>query len=125
MIILEQRYPEILEHVVVKRVVIASKSDITEEWIASMEEAARIVASEIAPSRVHYPVTIPDMDVRAARQRLGMTQPVFAAKFGVALPTLRKWEQGKRRPDGPARILLRVIKREPDAVRRVLLTKAE
>ncbi len=108
-----------------KRVRAAPKVDLTEELIASMEEAVQIVAGEVAPSRVHLPITVPDVDVRAARQRLGMTQPIFAAKFGVALPTLRKWEQGKRRPDGPARVLLRVIEREPDAVQRALLVDAE
>lgn len=64
--------------------------------------------------------TVQAADVRAARLRLGMTQPAFAEYFGVALPTLRKWEQGARRPDGPARVLLRVIQTEPDAVRRAL-----
>jgi putative transcriptional regulator len=108
-----------------KQVKVPPKTDVTEELIASMEEAVRIVAGEVAPSRVHHPVAVPDVDVRAARQLLGMTQPVFAARFGVALPTLRKWEQGKRRPDGPARVLLRVIEREPDAVRRALLVEAE
>lgn len=103
-----------------KRVKASAKVDVTEELIASLEEAAQIIAGEVAPARVHHPAAIPDVDVRAARQRLGMTQPAFAARFGVALPTLRKWEQGKRRPDGPARVLLRVIEREPDAVRRAL-----
>jgi len=106
-----------------KRAKAEPKVDLTEELIASMEEAMQIIAGEVAPSRVHHPVVVPDVDVRAARQRLGMTQPAFAAKFGVALPTLRKWEQGKRRPDGPARVLLRVIEREPDAVRRALLVE--
>lgn len=95
-----------------------------EELIASMEEAVKIVAGEVAPSRVHHPAVVPEVDVRAARERLGLTQPAFAAKSGVALPTLRKWEQGRRRPDGPARVLLRVIEREPDAVRRALLVEA-
>lgn len=103
----------------------APKVDPMEELIASMEEAVQIIAGEVAPSREHRPVTVPDVDVRAARQRLGLTQPAFAAKFGVALPTLRKWEQGKRRPDGPARVLLRVIEREPEAVRRALLGEAD
>ncbi len=62
----------------------------------------------------------PCIDVRAARLKLGMTQPAFSECFGVALPTLRKWEQGVRRPEGPARILLRVIEAEPDAVRRAV-----
>lgn len=104
-----------------KQVRAAPKADVTEELIASLEEAAQIVAGEAAPARVHHPAVVPDVDVRAARQRLGMTQPAFAARFGVALPTLRKWEQGQRRPDGPARVLLRVIEREPDAVRRALM----
>jgi len=107
----------------VKRVRAAPKVDVTEELIASMEEAVGIVTGEIAPARVHHPATVPDVDVRAARQRLGMTQPAFAAQFGVALPTLRKWEQGKRRPEGPARVLLRVIEREPEAVQRALITE--
>ena len=106
-----------------KRIKAAPKVDVTEELIASLEEAAQIVAGTVEPSRVHHPVEVPDVDVRAARQRLGMTQPAFAARFGVALPTLRKWEQGTRRPDGPARVLLRVIEREPDAVQRALMVK--
>lgn len=106
-----------------RRVKAAPKADVTEELIASLEEAAQIVAGNVAPARVHRPPVVPDVDVRAARQRLGMTQPAFAARFGVALPTLRKWEQGKRRPEGPARVLLRVIEREPDAVRRALMAE--
>lgn len=108
-----------------KQVRAAAKTDTTKEPIASMEEAVRIVAGEGAPSRLHHLVAVSDVEVRAARQRLGMTQPVFAVRFGVALPTPRKWEQGKHRPDGPARVLLRVIVREPDAVRRALLAEAE
>ena len=61
-----------------------------------------------------------NIDVRAARLKLGMTQPAFSECFGVALPTLRKWEQGVRRPDQSARVLLRVIEVEPDAVKRAL-----
>ena len=94
-----------------KRAKAEPKVDLTEELIASMEEAVQIIAGEVAPSRVHHPVVVPDV--------------AFAARFGVALPTLRKWEQGKRRPDGPARVLLRVIEREPDAVRRALLVDVD
>ena len=107
-----------------KRIKASPKVDLTEELIASTEEAVKIVAEEVAPSRVHHSVVVPDVDVRVARERLGLTQPAFATKFGVALPTLRKWEQGRRRPDGPARVLLRVIEREPDAVHRALLVEA-
>lgn len=94
--------------------------DLADDLVASLEQAVAIVKGDMAPGRIHEPVEIPDVDVRAARHRLGMSQPAFAAAFGVALSTLRKWEQRVRRPDGPARGLLRVIEREPEAVRRAL-----
>jgi len=97
----------------------ANKVDVTDELMASLEQAVAIVEGKMAPGRVHQ-VEVPEVDVQAARQRLGMTQPAFAAAFGVPLPTLRKWEQRVRRPKGPARVLLRVIEREPEAVRRAL-----
>jgi putative transcriptional regulator len=58
--------------------------------------------------------------VKAVRKRLGMTQPEFAARFGIPVGTLRDWEQKRRRPEGPARVLLTVIDREPEAVKRAL-----
>ena len=61
-------------------------------------------------------VEVPAIDVRAARKRLGLTQEAFAAKFGFQPATLRNWEQGRTRPDGPARVLLAVIDRHPEAV---------
>lgn len=66
-------------------------------------------------------VVVPaEVDVRAVRQALGLSQEVFAAKFGFSLGSLRNWEQGRRQPDGPARVLLKVIAKEPEAVRRAL-----
>ena len=49
-----------------------------------------------------------------------MSQPEFAATFGISLGTLRHWEQGDRIPHGPALILLNVIAKEPKAVLRAL-----
>ena len=60
------------------------------------------------------------VDVKAVRARLGMSQAAFAEAFGVSAATVRNWEQGRRAPRGPARVLLRVIDREPEAVRRAL-----
>ncbi|WP_413206990.1 helix-turn-helix domain-containing protein [Rhodospirillum sp. A1_3_36] len=59
-------------------------------------------------------------NVAAIRARLGMSQPAFAGAMAVSLSTLRKWEQGQRVPSGAARVLLRIMEKEPDAVRRVL-----
>ena len=61
-------------------------------------------------------VEVPVIDVRATRQRLGLSQAAFAAKFGFQPATLRNWEQGRTYPDGPARVLLAVIAKHPETV---------
>jgi putative transcriptional regulator len=61
-----------------------------------------------------------DIDVRAIRQKLGLSQREFALQFRFSLGTVRHWEQDRHVPDGPARVLLRVIDREPEAVKRAL-----
>lgn len=66
---------------------------------------------------VHIP---PEIDIKAIRGRLGMTQREFAERFDFNINTLRHWEQGRRVPDGTARAYLRVIDREPEAVQRAL-----
>ena len=58
--------------------------------------------------------------VRTVRHRLKLTQAQFAARFRVPIGTLRDWEQGRRRPERSARILLKIVEREPDAVIRAL-----
>ena len=54
------------------------------------------------------------------RRALGLTQEEFAARFQIPLGTLRDWEQGAAEPDQAARAYLRVIARDPEAVRRAL-----
>lgn len=66
-----------------------------------------------------YPVQTPE-DVRDLRTRMGLSQAQFAQKFGLTLDTVQQYEQGRRRPSGPASTLLRVIDAEPDAVVRAL-----
>ena len=66
------------------------------------------------------PVAIKTVDVAAVRKRLGMSQGVFARMFALSVGTIRDWEQGRSQPDGPARVLLQVIDREPKAVERAL-----
>jgi len=61
-------------------------------------------------------VEVPTVDVRAVRRRLGLSHAAFAAKFGFQPATLLNWEQGRTRPDEPARVLLAVIARRPNAV---------
>jgi putative transcriptional regulator len=67
--------------------------------------------------RVHIPQQI---DVKAIRAKLGMTQEAFARQFGFSVNTLRHWEQGKRQPEGATRAYLLVIDRVPKAVQKAL-----
>jgi putative transcriptional regulator len=57
-----------------------------------------------------------DVDAREVRRTLKMTQESFAERFGFPISTLRQWEQGRKRPDSAARVLLRVIALAPDVV---------
>jgi putative transcriptional regulator len=64
---------------------------------------------------------VPDnIDVKRLREGLEMSQPEFALRFGFNLGTLRQWEQGRRYPEGPARVLLTVITHRPEAVKEAL-----
>lgn len=83
--------------------------------IASLKETVAWAEGGDVPARVTT-VDVPEIDVRAVRRRLGLSQSEFAAKFGFQPATLRNWEQGRTRPDRPARVLLAVISRHPDAV---------
>lgn len=60
------------------------------------------------------------LDVKAIRRKTGLSQAAFSERFGVNCRTLQDWERGRYRPDPLARALLRIIEREPDAVRRAL-----
>jgi putative transcriptional regulator len=73
--------------------------------------------ADLSQYRVHIPHEI---DVRAIRAKLKMTQEDFARQFGFSVNTLRHWEQGKRIPEGPTRAYLLVIDRAPKAVTKAL-----
>ena len=67
---------------------------------------------------------VSSLDVKAIRQHIGMTQTEFASAFGISVGTLRHWERGDRTPRGPARVLLNVVAKEPQAVLRALSVSA-
>lgn len=60
------------------------------------------------------------INTKKLRDRLGLTQEEFAARFHIPVGTLRDWEQGRKRPDAPARAYLTVIARDPHAVANLL-----
>jgi putative transcriptional regulator len=67
--------------------------------------------------RVHVPEQV---DVKKIRRQLGLSQETFARTYGFALSAVRDWEQGRRRPERSARILLKIVEKEPEAVTRAL-----
>lgn len=79
----------------------------------SVRQAGRIRRGEIEPARVRE---FSPVDVKAIRRRLGKSQSAFALMIGVSVATLQNWEQGRRRPEGPAQALLKVAARNPEAV---------
>src|SRR5262249_621216 len=81
--------------------------------LASALQALASATGEADTSQygVHVPAIL---DVRAIRQKIGLSQEEFAQHFGVNKRTVQDWEQGRRHPSGPARTLLVVIDREPD-----------
>ena len=84
-----------------------------------LEEAIAYSQDKAAKSR--YRVHVPkQLDVRAIRTKLGMTQEEFADQFGFSVNTLRHWEHGKRQPEGPTRAYLLVIDRAPKTVQKAL-----
>ena len=72
-----------------------------------------------SPATVHE-IEVPEPDVRAIRARTGLSQAAFARSIGVARGTLLNWEQRRRRPEGPARVLLALIDKDPGIVQKTL-----
>lgn len=84
-----------------------------DKLVSSVRQAGRIRRKELAPGRVfHYQPA----DIKEIRKKLGKSQPEFAMMIGVSVATLRNWEQGRRCPEGPARALLRVSEKKPEAL---------
>lgn len=87
------------------------KKENFEELLASIKEAGMISRGEIQPSR-QFTVNA-KKEVAAVRESFNISQSQFAKFMGVSVNTLQNWEQGRRRPTGPARVLLRIISEFP------------
>lgn len=84
--------------------------------IAGLKEALEYMKTgELKGARVHVAV-----DVAGIRARTGLSQTKFASVYGLDVRTLQDWEQGRRTPERAAQLYLRVIEREPEAVKRAL-----
>ncbi len=73
----------------------------------------------------NYGIHVPSrVNVKKIRTHLGLSQESFAHTYGFALSAVREWEQGRRQPDRSARILLKIVEKEPDAITRALAKTA-
>ena len=84
-----------------------------------LTEALAFADGKKKGARIHQ-VEIPAVDVAAIRASTGLSQSAFARSIGVAKGTLLNWEQGRRRPTGPAQILLAMIAKKPSLVSELL-----
>jgi len=89
------------------------KTEHFEKLVASIKEAGEIKAGRKAPSRV-YEIIPPE--IKRVREKLHVSQNEFALMIGVSVRTLQNWEQGRRKPEGPAKALLRIASKNPSAV---------
>jgi putative transcriptional regulator len=96
-------------------------STLGKRLIKSAKNARKIARGEANPAsfQVHIPEAL---DVQKIRRTLGLSQEAFALRFGIPAATLRDWEQKRRAPEVSARILLKVIEKNPDAVTEALAT---
>ncbi len=93
------------------------KREAFEQLVESVRQAGAIRRRAARPSRTF---SFAPADVKAIRTKLGKSQAEFALMIGVSVATLRNWEQGRRRPEGPALALLRVVSAAPKIVTRAL-----
>ena len=89
------------------------KIDLFNELTDSLKEAGKIRRKSKKASRVF---TYEPVDIKRIRKRLDVSQSQFALMIGVSTSTLQNWEQGRRKPEGPAKALLRVVDKQPAAV---------
>jgi len=89
------------------------KKEMFQELLQSVRETGAIMRGEMEPSRVFV---VEKPDVKSIRSKLGISQQEFASMLGISVRTLENWEQKRRVPRGPTRVLLKVAEIHPEAV---------
>ena len=84
-----------------------------EQMMNGLNDVEAFLAGKQEGFKTHVPQ---EVDVKAIRNRLGMTQAKFSDMFGFSLDAIKHWEGGRRTPEAPARTLLTVIDKNPAAV---------
>ncbi len=88
-----------------------------ERLLRAAREATEIAAGRAEPASLYVPA---DIDVKAIRSAIGLSQEDFAAEFGFSINQIRDWEQRRRRPLDGMRAYLMIIAEAPDQVRKIL-----
>jgi len=89
------------------------KDELFNELVTSVREGGTILRGERSPSRA-FPMD--KIDIKQIREGYALSQSQFASLLGISVSTLQNWEQGRRSPEGPARVLLQVAAKHPNAV---------
>lgn len=84
-----------------------------EKLLSSVKEAKEIMSGQKEPSRKFF---VKEPDPKDIRAKMSLTQNQFAALMNISVHTLRNWEQGRRQPEGPARVLLNVASNHPEVL---------
>ncbi len=92
--------------------VAAMKRELLEELLTSVKQARAIEHGERKPARSFN--IKPATDITKVWGKLGLSQSEFAAILGISADTLQNWEQGRRQPTGPAKVLLKIAVRHPE-----------
>ncbi len=89
------------------------KEELFEELLESVKQGSAIMQGKMKPARIFE---LDKPDVQSIRKRYGLSQEKFAKLLGISVSTLRNWEQGKRKPEGTARVLLHIAAKHPEAI---------
>ena len=89
------------------------KDELFQELLESIKQGSKIMRGKMEPGRTF---TFEQPDVKTIRSNYGLSQDKFAKLLGISAATLRNWEQGRRKPEGAARVLLQVAAKHPEAV---------
>ena len=83
------------------------------ELLESVRQAGQIRKGQ---SKASKHTVIEEPDVHAIREKYEMSQQEFSSLLGISVATLRNWEQGRRKPQGPARVLLKIAEKNPKVI---------
>jgi putative transcriptional regulator len=97
------------------------KDELFNELVTSVREGGKILRGKAKPAR-KFVIETPD--VKKIRSNYKLSQNEFAALMGISVSTLRNWEQGRRTPEGSARVLLQVAAKHPEVIWDVVKVKS-